>query len=141
MSFTAGQKVRASAQKSYVNTVETTTSTTYAGLTTAQTLTITSLGTTALIFVGQLSRSNIANQSSLASVAISGATTTSAAANEGAGLVALTLAISTTISVQASSMLAVPITAGTNTYTMQFRTGGAAQTATFLDRLMLVFAP
>lgn len=114
-----------------VNTQESTGSTTYTGLTTAQTVTMTT-GTKVLVIVSCTLRPN--SGSALASYAISGATTLAASdawairnGEDGGGATAW-MAMSY-VSYQT-------VTAGSNTFTMQFRTFG--DTCNFSNRQITV---
>jgi len=106
---------------SFVSTSETSTSTSFAGLTTAQAITVTT-GTKALVILTSFVNAAAAGVSAYAGFAISGATTL-AASNE----YALHGATSNTInnySRYSVVFLMTGLTAGSNTFTMQFKTDG-----------------
>jgi len=106
-----------------VNTSETTSSVTYVGLTTAQTITMTT-GTKVLVLLQFNFAANDAVES-YASVAVSGATTTAASDANSAYAQS-----SKSGGYQFSVANAIPltVTAGSNTFTMQFRQSGALTT-------------
>lgn len=121
-----------------VSTPETTTATSYADLATVgPTVTITSVGTTALVLFGCKAFTNSAVQIGHAmSIAVSGATTNAASDayawqgthdNSGFGN-------------RGMSFVQLTITPGANTYTAKYRLS-AATSSTFQDRRIWVYAP
>ena len=119
---------------SRVNTSQSTTSTTYVGLTTAQTITMTT-GTKALVILSFSVNATLGNEP-YASVAVSGATTI-AAADSNATYTQITTSGGYVFS--ASNVVPLTLTAGSNTFTMQFR-NSAANSAAFSNRSMTVIA-
>jgi hypothetical protein len=121
--------------QSRVDTQQTTSSTSYVGLTTAQSVTITT-GTKVLVIVSSFLLNDNEGQTSYASFAISGATTraasdTWAASNYGGNSSAANEPI------QVSYVSFQTVTAGSNTFTAQFRSS-AAVTANFKNRQLIV---
>ena len=115
-----------------VNTSQSTSSTSFVGLTTAQTITMTT-GTKALVLLNFIAGANIGT-TARASVAVSGATTIAASD-------ALSCQFDTPGSGyndNGSSAYSLTLTAGSNTFTMQFRSSGAS--VTFSDRNMTIIA-
>jgi hypothetical protein len=121
--------------QSRVDTSQTTTSTSYVGLTTAQAVTVTT-GTKVLVMISCLIQG--ADQRDVfASYAVSGATTLAASdtwsimnsGDSGTG---------TKQRLQMSYVSYQTVTAGSNTFTMQFRTSNASNTATFANRQITV---
>ena len=125
-------------QQAYIPTSETTTTvTTYVNLATVgPTVTITSAGTQALVFISSFISATAAHNAQ-AAVAVSGATTLTAATNATAGLTILNANSNQVIS---ANLHVLTITPGTNTYTMQYTNSGA-QTGTWADRKLIVIAP
>ena len=106
-----------------VNTSETTSSVTYVGLTTAQTITMTT-GTKVLVLLSFNFAANDAVES-YASVAVSGATTTAAADANSAFAQS---SKSGGYNFAVANAIPLTVTAGSNTFTMQFRQTGALTT-------------
>jgi hypothetical protein len=116
-------------QTNFVSDAESTTSGTFAGLTTAQTITMTT-GTKVLVLLSAgMSSSNTGNAGNF-SVAVSGATTRSATTEDGG-----TCAIGSTVSVFTTHVY-LTLTAGSNTFTMQYRSAG--DTLTYRNRRMTI---
>jgi hypothetical protein len=116
-------------QTNFVSTAESTSSGTFAGLTTAQAITMTT-GTKVLVLLSSgMSSSNTGNLGHQ-SVAVSGATTRSATQEDGG-----TGAIGSTVNVFTTHVY-LTVTAGSNTFTMQFRSNG--DTLTYRNRRMTV---
>lgn len=151
--FSAGQKLRASdlnlidllfgADQDYIAaSTETTSSLTYVDLATVgPSVTITSLGTVALVYIQAFERNSTATSDrAMAGVAVSGATTLSAATNETAGLFADSGGLSTSNNTPGDDLHLLTINPGTNQYTMKYRavTGGLAA---FNNRKLIVIAP
>jgi hypothetical protein len=119
---------------SRVNTVQSTSSTSYVGLTTAQTITMTT-GTKALVVLSGIA-SAVMDRVPRASVAVSGATTIAAAdANSASTQVTLAGGYSFVF----SNAIPLTLTAGSNTFTMQFR-NDSASSVSFSERCMTVIA-
>ena len=119
--------------QSRVNTSQNTTSNTYVGLTTAQSVTLTT-GTKVLVIISCQTSPNSGSYP-WASYAISGATTLAASDNWGITITTDTGGYDNTIQVSYASYQTV--TAGSNTFTMQFRrTGGGG--GTFSNREIIV---
>lgn len=115
-----------------VDTSETTASTAYTALTTPGPAVTATTGTQALVMLKAAISNNTAGSSSFMGVAVSGATTTAATDSDclriqGGG---------TTDVMCATTVLLLPLTAGSNTFTAQYRAG--ANTATFSVRTMIV---
>jgi hypothetical protein len=122
----------ASAQ-SFVATKQTTTSTSYTGLTTAQAVTLTT-GTKVMVAITcKLEPSN--GVASFMSYAISGATTKAAADDKNIRF-APYVSPSSAPELTVSAVYFETVTAGSNTFTAQFKT--SASTSYFLDRQLLV---
>lgn len=118
-----------SSQTNFVSDAESTTSGTFAGLTTAQTITMTT-GTKVLVLLSAgMSSSSTGNAGNI-SVAVSGATTRSATTADGA-----IAAILSNTSVFTTHVY-LTVTAGSNTFTMQYRSAG--DTLTFRNRRMTI---
>lgn len=100
-------------------------------------VTMTSTGTFALVLFDALVSSGTSGQNARGSIAVSGATTTTALTVE--GLQAF-LQNSNTVAEKSMSCALLAITPGSNTYTMQYRnsTGGAMTVA---NQHMVVLAP
>ena len=118
---------------SRVNTGETTSSSSYVGLTTAQTVTMTT-GTKALVILAY-NANPASSVETYASVAVSGATTVAAADARNANVQST---ISGGFTQGIANAFTVTLTAGSNTFTMQFKTDGSS--ATFKNRSMTVIA-
>jgi hypothetical protein len=119
---------------SRVNTSQSTSSTSYVGLTTAQTITMTT-GTKALVILSGICSANV-NLQPYVSVAVSGATTTAASdANSAYSQVTTAGGFLFTY----SNVVPLTLTAGSNTFTMQVR-NNSASAASFSDRSMTVIA-
>ena len=119
---------------SRVNTSETTSSTTFVGLTTAQVITMTT-GTKALVILAG-NCSAAVNQEPYVTVAVSGATTIAASINNGASVQST---INGGYAFTYSCVANLTLTAGSNTFTMQAKNSTAAA-ATFTNRSMTVIA-
>jgi len=118
-----------------VDTSQSTTSTSYVGLATAQSVTLTT-GTKVLVIISSSIQGSGSNAHH-ASYAISGATTVSssdtwAIVNSGDG------GAGSKQILQMSYVSYQTVTAGSNTFTMQFRSGGGSETATFKNREITV---
>lgn len=100
----------------YVYTYQTTTSTSYVGLTTASSVTLTT-GTKALVIISAQQNNSTVGANQYMSFAISGATTTAASDNYSANFRATTANYGLT----QTAVLPVTVTAGSNTFTTQFR--------------------
>lgn len=118
----------------FVATAETTTSATYVGLTTAQAVTVTT-GTKVLVLLNcAFEADNISNTADgFMSVAVSGATTTAAS---DANALYFRSVIASAVSIRGGIALYLTCTAGSNTFTAQFRNTG--YTAKFSDRRLIV---
>ena len=119
---------------SRVNTAQSTSSTSYVGLTTAQVITMTT-GTKALVILSGITSANV-NLTPYVSVAVSGATTT-AAADANSAYTQVTLAGG--YEFVYSNIVPLTLTAGSNTFTMQVR-NSSASSASFSNRSMTVIA-
>ena len=117
-----------------VTTGQATTSTTYTGLTTAQTITMTT-GTKALVLLSYNSNQE-RDIFTYASVAVSGATTTAASDANSANFQQVGVGGYTGT---ASTAIPLTLTAGSNTFTMQFRNSSTAS-VTYSYRAMTVIA-
>jgi hypothetical protein len=120
----------------FVATAETTSSTTYTGLTTAQSFSLVT-GTKALIIIGCMSENNNNVACTIfAGFAISGATTR--AATDDTAL-SIRSSQSTVFGVAASQVIfATGLTAGTNTFTMQFKMGVGGNPGRWFNRSITV---
>ena len=124
----------AAANKSRVNTSETTTSAAYVGLTTAQTVTVNVPASgSVVIFLSSYASNNTAGVSCYASVALSGANTLAASDANGTEYITSDANYRDRRSV---ATVLTGLTPGSTTFTMQFRTGTG--TATFRDRELVV---
>lgn len=148
-SFTAGQKLRASdlnavfaailsggsAHNEITTSEGTTSNAAYVDLATVgPSVTITSVGTIALVMWGANLHASVAADTAVASFAVSGATTVAAAdidSIQGAG----------TVSQSFSNVRMITITPGSNTYTMKYKATGSTHSATYANRRIVVFAP
>jgi hypothetical protein len=119
---------------SRVTTGQATTSITYTGLTTAQTITMTT-GTKALVLLSYNSNQE-RDIFTYASVAVSGATTTAASDANSANFQQVGVGGYTGTS---STAIPLTLTAGSNTFTMQFRNSSTAS-VTYSYRAMTVIA-
>jgi hypothetical protein len=127
--WAAAASASPASQTNFVSDAESTTSGTFAGLTTAQTITMTT-GTKVLVLLSAgMSSSNTGNAGNF-SVAVSGATTRSATTEDGG-----TCAIGSTVSVFTTHVY-LTLTAGSNTFTMQYRSAG--DTLTYRNRRMTI---
>jgi len=117
-----------------VNTSQSTTSTTYVGLSTAQTITMTT-GTKALVLLSYNSNAP-QDRFTFASVAVSGATTIAASDNNAATF--QESGIGGYIN-SASNAVPLTLTAGSNIFTMQFRNSDGS-TISYSSRSMVVIA-
>lgn len=116
-----------------VLTSETTSSTSYTALTTAQAITCTT-GTQALVIItAQFTNATVGNQSTM-SYAISGASTVAISDNWG---LTMTAAVSNAFVTASRLYLHKSLTAGANTFTCQFKSS-AATAANFRNRLITV---
>jgi len=120
--------------QSFVATAQSTTSVTYAALATAQSVTLTT-GTKVLVLLSMsaFSDNNTNNPRSFMSVAVSGATTT--AASDANSVMSRCLQASV-LNGRVGVSLFMTCTAGSNTFTAQFRQPD--YTGTFSDRQMIV---
>jgi hypothetical protein len=114
-----------------VDTAETTTSTSYTALTTAQAVTLTT-GTKVLVIVSSNISPGSSGSSSFMSYSVSGATTI--AANDNVAIA--TGSSSAALRVSASYVSYQTVTAGSNTFTAQFKT--STGTTTFSNRQIIV---
>ena len=117
-----------------VNTLQSTSSTSYVGLTTAQVITMTT-GTKALVILSGVLSANI-DTIPRASVAVSGATTIAAS---DANSASTQCTVSGGYSFVFSNAIPLTLTAGSNTFTMQFK-NNSATSVSFLERCMTVIA-
>jgi hypothetical protein len=120
--------------QSFVSTAQSTTSTTYAALGTAQAVTLTT-GTKVLVLLSMSATSdnNTNNPRSFMSVAVSGATTTAAS---DANSVMSRCVQANVLNGRVGVAIFLTCTAGSNTFTAQFRQPD--YTGTFSDRQMIV---
>jgi hypothetical protein len=122
----AGSSFPATVASANVSAVEFTTSTSYTSLTTPSAVTLTT-GTKALVIVSTYIRTNESAQQAYASFAVSGATSI-AASDENA----VSQVDQDANYISASRATLVTLTAGSNTFTMQFRaSGGTARCQTY----------
>ena len=117
----------------YVYTYQSTSSTSYVGLTTASSVTLTT-GTKALVIISAQSNNNTVGANQYMSFAISGATTTAASDNYSWNFRVSTASYGLT----QTAVLPVTLTAGSNTFTTQFRVD--AGTGQFGVRTITVLA-
>jgi hypothetical protein len=118
-----------------VDTLETTTSTAYTTLATAgPTVANITTGQKALVWLNASMSNNTASQSSVASFAVSGATTDASADARGLYHDSPTA----NLSVRSGVCILQPLTPGVNTFTTQYRVQGG--TGTFLRRRLQVMA-
>lgn len=120
---------------SRVSTNETTSSTTYVELTTAQAITMTT-GTKALVILSGNASGALYAQPTV-SVAVSGATTI-AASNDNAALFEST--VSGGFAYVYSNVAKLALTAGSNTFTMKVKNNYSATSVNFYNRSMTVIA-
>jgi hypothetical protein len=120
MDFTWAAPASIGSAQSFVSTQQGTTSLTYTGLTTAQSVTLTT-GTKVMVIVGANLQTINAEERAFMSYAISGATT-SASSDSYAVAVCSSTAYDTD---QQSYVSYRTVTAGSNTFTAQFRTAGS----------------
>lgn len=126
--------VRVPTQASVVTGVETTTSTTYtSALTTPGPAVTVTTGTKAIVMIAAICRCGTAAIAAHASYAVSGAT--AIAADDQFGCYFMGGSVSSSSRIGASSMQT--LTAGSNTFTMAYKSGGAA-TAGFDARSIIV---
>jgi hypothetical protein len=118
----------------FVSSAESTTSDSFVGLTTSQAVTLTT-GTKVLVLVGALIQNTTNANGAVMGFAISGATTRAAGFDTAAGAYEIPWAVTNNLIFSRHSYLTV--TAGSNTFTAQFRRvfGG---TATFEQRFITV---
>lgn len=117
-----------------------TASVTYVDLATAgPSVTLTSVGSLAIVLFGAQCITATAGNGAICSVAVSGATTITAATNDTAGNTVRASVVSPGI--EAGSFMFLPITPGTNTYKLQYRTDHTAAAGSFTNRKILVWAP
>ena len=122
-----------SAQDSnYVATRQTTTSTTYAALTTAQAITLTT-GTKVLVMLSAANDCGATNVGIFMGFAVSGATTIAAADGYATNQYS-----DNTNTNQVAAIFPLTVTAGVNTFTARFRT--VSNTAAFANRTITVLA-
>jgi hypothetical protein len=117
-----------------VATAETTTSTSYTDLTTAGPAVTVTTGTKALVIVTAQLRHTIDTGDSFMAYAVSGATTTAATDTT-------SLIISDVVTAnpnRASAASVITVTAGSNTFTAKYRSGGGGSGANFRDREIFV---
>jgi len=124
-------KLGLSPQTSYVSTDQSTTSNSYTDLATAQSVTIT-VGANGLALAIWSSGIYTSATAKRVSIAVSGATTVSA--DDAWSLRCDTASFSTT---QSTTHLFTGLTAGTNTFTLKFKSSGSA-TANFFERRLTV---
>lgn len=105
---------------------------------TGPSVTLTSVGSLALVLFACETLVDTAGNTAVCSIAVSGATTISAATNQTTNGIVIATRDNNTIGVGQWGL--VPITPGTNTYEMQYATG-ATGTSTWLQRRILVWAP
>jgi hypothetical protein len=121
-------------QQQIVDTSQTTSSTSYAALATAGPLVAATTGTQALVWINS-TIANSASNTSAASFAISGATTTAADdtwdIQQDGGTGAAN---------RYSSCALMPLTPGSNTFTMLYKVSSGASTGTFSRRRIQVLA-
>lgn len=117
-----------------VSTAQTTTSTSYTDLTTLGPQHTVATGVAALVFWGANTTNTVANEASLMSVAVSGATTI--AASDGYALCVRGPVSPSTNSAAQFRLFA--LTPGNNTFTCKYRTQSG--TATFTERRLTVIA-
>jgi hypothetical protein len=92
-------------------------------------------GTTALVSISALASNNAIGGGAILSVAVSGASTIAASADNAAGYDNSTVSFFITI---AHTFIFTGLTAGTNTFTLNYSLNNAANTATFLRRRITV---
>lgn len=129
-------------QRNTVSTDQSTTSTSYTDLaTTGPAVTLTSVGTRALILLSfrGYDGTSTANIGAM-SFAVSGATTVSAVDANALMTNGATAASGGGTGVNYGMILSIDITAGSNTYTCKYKSP-AASAAHFADRKLFVFAP
>jgi hypothetical protein len=117
-----------------VNTQQTTSSTTYTALSTAQSVTLTT-GTKVMVIVSSGNTNADVGQGAYASYAVSGATTIAVSDTWASGADEIARGLATD---QQSYVSYQTVTAGSNTFTMQFRSVGAGSTAYFKNRQLTV---
>jgi phenylacetate-coenzyme A ligase PaaK-like adenylate-forming protein len=119
-----------------VATSQATTNTGYTDLTTVGPSVTVTTGTQALVFIAAHMQNNTADQDASISYAVSGATTVAASDSWRAFVDGVAAA-----NPERYGMVhfRTGLTAGSNTFTMKYRTGGAT-TATFQDRTIIVMA-
>lgn len=123
--------------KNYVATSQSTTSTSYVGLTTAQAVTVTT-GTKALVSISASFENGAGvNVGARMSFAISGATTVAAADEFSTGIAYLASGGGNTQLKIGSAFLVTGLTAGSNVFTAQFKKG-AGDTPGFSERTISV---
>jgi hypothetical protein len=121
----------------YVATSQATTSTTYTGLTTAGAVTVTT-GTKALVSIsGQFENGAGVSVTALMSFAISGATTVAASDQYSTGLAFVSTGGGNFQTKSGATFVVTGLTAGSNTFTTQFRKG-AGDTPGFSNRTISV---
>jgi phage-related tail fiber protein len=121
--------------RSFVATDQSTTSTSYTDLATSQSVTLTT-GTKVLVLFNMGLYSNTVNQSAMASVAVSGATTTSASDDWAIKLRNDGTDVSQDWIIGRSTLLTC--TAGSNTFTLKFKSTNGSATANFFSRELIV---
>ena len=117
-----------------VTTSEGTSSNTYAALTTAQSVTVTT-GTKVLVIVGAIMSASIQTYGAYMSYSISGATTTAASDQWAAGYDQFPVA---NVPFAVSRHSFQTVTAGSNTFTAVFRRGNSGATANFSNRYITI---
>jgi hypothetical protein len=118
----------------FVATTQTTTSTTYGNLTTAQTVTLTT-GTKVLVILSAAVKNSAQDGWGFVSVAVSGATTRSSSDEDGKFVSGTGNIASYTPTVETTHVY-LTCNAGSNTFTMQFKSDGG--TTTFANRRITV---
>lgn len=121
--------------RSYVATDQSTTSTSYTDLATSQSVTLTT-GTKVLVLFNMALYSSAVNQSAMASIAVSGATTTSASDDWAIKLRNDGTDVSQDWRIGVSTLLTC--TAGSNTFTLKFKSTSGSATANFYNRELIV---
>ena len=117
-----------------VNDYESTSSGTYTDLTTSQSVTLTT-GTKVMVAIGACLYATTNNARPYVSYAISGATTT--AAND-AWAIGTEVSTATQLRLQMSYVSYQTVTAGSNTFTMKFRSAGENPSVSFFNRQIIV---
>jgi hypothetical protein len=119
-------------------TVATTYSNALTGGGTGPSVSLTSTGSLALVLFSALVNINTAGLTPTCSIAVTGATTITAATMESNQVFLRNTNVNP---IKDTDWGLVAITPGLNTYEMQYRVGGATQTGTFSARRLMVWAP